>query len=53
MKKMTDKRADQSNPFSTGGGGISFEICVQTYFAIHIVTDLFSANLIEQQQLIN
>lgn len=38
MKKMTDKRADQSNPFSTGGGGISFEICVQTYFAIHIVT---------------
>ena len=36
--KTGDKRVDQSNPFSTGGGGISFEICVQTYFTIHTIT---------------
>lgn len=37
-KSMAEKRAEQSNPFSSGGGGISYEICVQAYFAIYIIT---------------
>ena len=27
-----DYRAEQSNPFSTGGGGVNYEVCVQSYF---------------------
>lgn len=30
---MTENRVEQSNPFSTGGGGTNFEVSVQTYFA--------------------
>lgn len=30
---MENQRVEQSNPFSTGGGGTSFEISVQSYFA--------------------
>lgn len=35
---MTKQRAEQSNPISTGGGGVIFEVSVQTYFAMHIIT---------------
>ena len=35
---MAEQRAKQSNPFSTGGGGVNFEVYVQTYIAMHIVT---------------
>ncbi len=35
---MAEQRANQSNPFSTGGGGANFEVYVQTYIAMHIVT---------------
>lgn len=35
---MAEQRAEQSNPISTGGGGTNFEISVQTYFAMHIIT---------------
>ena len=35
---MAEQRAVQSNPFSTGGGGVNFEVYVQTYIAMHIVT---------------
>ena len=35
---MAGQRANQSNPFSTGGGGVNFEVYVQTYIAMHIVT---------------
>ena len=35
---MAEQRAKQSNPISTGGGGTNFEISVQTYFAMHIIT---------------
>lgn len=31
---MAEQRAVQSNPFSTGGGGVNFEVYVQTYIAI-------------------
>ncbi|MRZ79401.1 hypothetical protein GKD14_11890 [Paeniclostridium sordellii] len=29
---MNEHRVEQSNPFSTGGGGTNFEVSVQTYF---------------------
>lgn len=35
---MAEQRAKQSNPFSTGGGGVNFEVYVQTYIAMHIMT---------------
>lgn len=38
-------RADISNPFSTGGGGVNYEISVQTYFAASMILEWKILNL--------
>ena len=34
-----DHRAEQSNPFSTGGGGVNYEVCVQSYFVTSMLLE--------------
>lgn len=36
---MAESSERLSNPFSTGGGGVNFEVSVQTYFAMHILAE--------------
>jgi len=35
---MTNRPKQQSSPFSTGGGGYTFEHCVQTAFAVYMLS---------------
>ena len=37
-----DKLPNLSNSFSTGGGGVQFEYCVQAMFLLTLVVDGFS-----------
>lgn len=40
-----EHRAEQSNPFSTGGGGVNYEISVQTYFTASMLLEWKIINL--------